>query len=161
MSAQPSGRPCSRDVRELVSHWYSAIDRHADVDVLVTHLASAGLSLRFPERTVSSHQDFHDWYTELTNVHFDQRREPLSVAVDMRSPIHADVTVRVSWQARRWEPPAARSRWTGCVLTETWTVVWQQGRPRIRTLVTHPVGLFPGSAPLPRLRAPLRPVPVG
>ncbi|NUT48573.1 MAG: hypothetical protein HOV94_14885 [Saccharothrix sp.] len=135
------------EVVALVREWHGALERNADVAELAGKLVRSGLLLRLPGATARDAGQFARWYRELGESCFDQRRDVLSVEVDLVSPMHAEVTVTLRWESRRWQRPAARSRWTGCLLTEQWLVVRQDGEPRIRTLVTSDTRPLPGSPP--------------
>ncbi|WP_158852625.1 hypothetical protein [Saccharothrix deserti] len=142
------GRLDRAEVVALVRDWHGALERHADVAHLRTKLVRSGLLLRLPGATVRDAEQFARWYRELNDSRFDQRRDLISVDVDLVSPLHAEVTVTLMWESRRWQRPAPRSRWTGCLLTEQWLVVRQDGAPRIRTLVTRTAQPLPGSDPV-------------
>ncbi|TQM79838.1 hypothetical protein FHX81_2149 [Saccharothrix saharensis] len=141
------GRLARAEVESLVREWHGGLARHADVAELRGRLVRSGLLLRLPGATVRDGEQFASWYRELSDSCFDQRRDVLSVEVDLVSPLHAEVTVTLMWESRRWQRPAPRSRWTGCLLTEQWLVVLQDGVPRIRTLVTTAAQPLPGSPP--------------
>lgn len=148
MSAADRGRLDRAEVVALVREWHGALERHVDVAELQGRLVRSGLLLRLPGATVRDAEQFASWYRELRDSCFDQRRDVLSVEVDLVSPLHAEVTVTLMWESRRWQRPAPRSRWTGCLLTEQWLVVRQDGEPRIRTLVTRTAQPLPGSPPI-------------
>ena len=133
-------------VRRLVRDWCTALDRHDDVKVLLDLLAEAGLVMHLPERTVRSHDEFRSWYEENIGTYFDEVREVLDVKVTATSPLHAEVSLRVNWQARTWAPPAPDSTWIGVTTEETWSVVLRDGRPRIRTCTVGGSTPMPGSA---------------
>lgn len=141
------GRLGRAEVESLVREWHGGLARHVDVAELRGRLVRSGLLLRLPGATVRDVEQFASWYRELSDSCFDQRRDVLSVEVDLVSPLHAEVTVTLMWESRRWQRPAPRSRWTGCLLTEQWLVVLQDGAPRIRTLVTTTTQPLPGSPP--------------
>ncbi|MER5268971.1 hypothetical protein ABTZ99_43445 [Actinosynnema sp. NPDC002837] len=141
------GRLERAEVVALVREWHGALERHVDVAELRGRLVRSGLLLRLPGATVRDGEQFASWYREVSDSCFDQRRDVLSVEVDLVSPLHAEVTVTLRWESRRWQRPAPRSRWTGCLLTEQWLVVLQDGEPRIRTLVTRTTQPLPGSPP--------------
>lgn len=127
-------------VRGLVERWYLALDEHRDPGELAELLAHAGLVLKFPGRVVHGGAEFTEWYDEVTTTYFDESRVVERIAVRLTSPLHAEVTTRINWQARMWEPPSARSRWVGYHWTEELSVVVQDDAPRIRTCtVTAPV----------------------
>ncbi|WP_367130214.1 hypothetical protein [Saccharothrix sp. HUAS TT1] len=147
MSGQ-RGRLERAEVVGLVRDWHGSLERHVDVAELRAKLVRSGLLLRLPGTTVRDGEQFARWYRELNDSCFDQRRDVLSVEVDLVSPLHAEVTATLMWESRRWQRPAARSRWTGCLITEQWLVVLQDGAPRIRTLITSSTQPLPGSPPV-------------
>ncbi|MFE2755225.1 hypothetical protein ACFXGA_24805 [Actinosynnema sp. NPDC059335] len=141
------GRLHRAEVVALVRDWHGALERHADVERLREMLVRSGLLLRLPGATVRDGEEFARWYRGLNDSCFDQRRDVVSVAVELVSPLHAEVTVTLRWESRSWRGPAPRSRWTGCLITEQWLVVRQDGAPRIRTLITQAAQPLPGSPP--------------
>jgi hypothetical protein len=60
------------------------------------------------------------------------------------------VEVVVNWQARRWNPPAPRSRWIGFDAFQTWEMVRspETGTPMIARYVVNELRPMPGSPPL-------------
>jgi SnoaL-like domain len=135
-------------VRQFVQEWYEALDRHDPIDDMLPYLASNGLVLRFPDATVRSHDDFRDWYEDVTSRFFDEVHELRKVEVRMVSPVHADLSTVVNWQARAWQPPAARSSWLGFETYRTCSVVLQAGAVRIRRYGVDDMAPMPGSASL-------------
>ncbi|MGM1063255.1 hypothetical protein [Saccharothrix sp. Mg75] len=133
-------------VRGLVEDWFTALDRHDDVEVLLGLLTEAGLVMHLPHRTVRSHADFRSWYGETTSTYFDEVHDVLGVRVATTSPLHAEVTLRVAWQSRTWVPPSPNSAWVGVTTEETWSVVHRDGRPKIRTCTVGGLTPMPGSA---------------
>lgn len=148
MSGQADrGRLHRAEVVALVRDWHGALERHVDVAELRDKLVRSGLLLRLPGATVRDGEEFARWYRGLNDSCFDERRDVVSVDVELVSPLHAEVTVTLRWESRSWQGPAPRSRWTGCLLTEQWLVVRQDGVPRIRTLITQAAQPLPGSPP--------------
>jgi ketosteroid isomerase-like protein len=135
-------------VNQLVKDWYDALDRHDPVELVLPYLASNGLTMKFPEATLTGHDDFRAWYDAVIARFFDEEHVLKQVEVDISTPVHADVLVVVNWQARIWTPPAARSDWLGFDATQTWSVVLQDGTPRIRTYSVDDLAPMAGSASL-------------
>jgi hypothetical protein len=137
------------DVRRLAERWYAGLDRHDDPAELTALLADEGLELRFPEGTFHGHAGFARWYAAVCHRFFDEEH----VLTDIRCEIdgaRALVGIRVNWQARRWNPPAARSEWLGFAARQTWVVArgGSDPAPRIRTYVCEALEPLPGSAAL-------------
>ena len=135
-------------VRRLVQDWYDALDRHDPIDAVLPYLAGNGLTMQFPEATLRGEEDFRGWYDTVTRRFFDEIHEVKRVDVELLSPLHADVSVLVNWQARVWNPPAATSEWLGFDASQTWSVVLQDGHPRIRSYAVDDLAPMPGSAEL-------------
>ncbi|MEU8086629.1 nuclear transport factor 2 family protein [Micromonospora sp. NPDC049101] len=135
-------------VRRLVQEWYDALDRHDPLDAVLPYLADNGLTMQFPEATLRTEDDFGGWYDTVTHRFFDEIHEVKRVDVELLSPLHADVSVLVNWQARVWNPPAATSEWLGFDASQTWSVVLQDGQPRIRSYAVDDLAPMPGSAQL-------------
>ncbi|GAA3753151.1 YybH family protein [Salinactinospora qingdaonensis] len=137
-----------QSVRLLVKEWYEALDRHDPEEKLISFLASDGLVMNFPEGTLRGIDGFRSWYQAVTNKFFDEIHEITSVDVRMLSPVHAEVRVVVNWQTKVWNAPAPNSEWLGFDATQTWSVVLQDGTPRIRTYTVDDLTPMPGSAEL-------------
>jgi len=136
-------------IATMVADWYSALDRHDDLDRVLPYLVDDGLEMRFPETSARGHAGFADWYKAVTNRFFDEVHVPTSVAVTNLTAERAEVAVVVNWQARIWNPPAAKSQWLGFDADQTWEVVaGTDGVPRIATYVVNALTPMPGSAPL-------------
>ncbi|APU13585.1 MULTISPECIES: hypothetical protein [Actinoalloteichus] len=136
-------------VRRLVHDWFEARDRHDHVDNLLRLLTGAGLVLHFPQHTLRSHDDVRSWYEdEILSTYFDEVHEIADIGVQLTSPLHAEVSIRVNWQSRVWRSPKASSTWLGFDSLEHWSVVLQDGMPRIRTYTVRDFTPMPGSASL-------------
>ncbi|MGF1425313.1 nuclear transport factor 2 family protein [Kitasatospora sp. LaBMicrA B282] len=145
-----AGEPIDeRAVRALAEQWYAALDRHAELTEVTRLLVDDGLELRFPEGTFRGHQGFARWYEAVCRRFFDERHSLVGVRCTAAGT-GTLVEVRVDWQARRWQPPAARSEWLGFRAHQSWLVARgpDDGAPRIRTYVCHALEPMPGSAAL-------------
>jgi hypothetical protein len=62
----------------------------------------------------------------------------------------ATVEVVVNWQARRWQPPAARSQWIGFDAYQQWVMVRSTatGRPLILRYIVNELRPMAGSPEL-------------
>lgn len=132
--------------RQFVQDWYAARDRHAPVETQLDFLARNGLVLRFPEMTVRSHDDFRTWYSDITARFFDEVHDVQKVDVTLTSPVHADLSTLVRWQARVREPGTARRHWLAFDTSVTCSLVLQDGAVRIRTYGIDDMAPMPGSA---------------
>lgn len=135
-------------VRDFVKDWYDALDRHDPIELVLPYLAHNGLAMKFPEATLQSLDDFRQWYETVIHRFFDEVHVVKQVEVQFTSPVHADVLVIVNWQARVWDPPAAHSDWLGFDATQSWSIVLQDGAPRIRDYSVDDLAPMPGSASL-------------
>jgi hypothetical protein len=136
-------------IQTMTAGWYQALDRHDDLADVLPYLVDDGLEMRFPEATARGHTGFADWYKAVTNRFFDEAHTLTSVEVRSLSDQQAEVTVVVNWQARIWNPPAARSQWLGFDAYQTWELVaGPAGQPQIKTYVVDSLAPMPGSASL-------------
>jgi SnoaL-like domain len=133
------------DVQQLVKDWYDALDRHDPLDQVTPFLADDGLVMNFPEGTLRGPEEFASWYHTVTHLFFDEVHDIKLVETRLTSPVHAEVTVVVNWQAKVWTPPNARSVWKGFDAAQTWSVVLQDGTARIRTYTVDGLTPMPGS----------------
>src|SRR4051812_6281128 len=121
-------------IRALVADWYKALDQHVDLADALAYLVDDGLEMRFPEGTSRGHVGFADWYKAVTNRFFDEVHTVASADFTELTADRASVKVVVNWQARIWNPPAAKSQWLGFEAYQTWEVVpGPQGAPQIKT----------------------------
>lgn len=141
--------PSDAVVGEWVADWYRALDRHDDIESLWAYLVGEDLVMVFPEGTTRGHDDFRKWYTTVTNRFFDEQHEVTSARITARQNEVATVAVVVNWQARVWNPPAAKSVWLGFDAYQTWEIVADEsGRPRIAKYIVDRLEPMPGSANL-------------
>jgi hypothetical protein len=137
------------DIRTTVAKWYRALDRHDDLTAVLPYLVDDGLEMRFPEATARGHAGFADWYKAVTNRFFDEVHTVSTVDITALRSERAEVNVVVNWQARIWNPPAAKSLWLGFDAYQTWEMVpGPDGRPQVRTYIVDALEPMPGSAPL-------------
>ncbi|TDQ46893.1 nuclear transport factor 2 family protein [Actinorugispora endophytica] len=135
-------------IRRAVIRWYRALDRHDELSEVLPYLVDDGLEMRFPEGVSRGHAGFKEWYERVTTLFFDEEHTVRSVDVDFTGPASATVAVLVNWQARVWSPPAAQSRWLGFDAFQTWEVVLDEGRVKVRTYTVDALDPMPGSASL-------------
>lgn len=137
-------------ISEFVADWYRALDEHVELATAQTYLVDRGLSMTFPEGTLTTAEEFATWYHTVTHRFFDEVHEVVSVTpVIAESGIEAEVQVVVNWQAKIWDPPAPVSQWLGFDAYQTWTVVLDSaGTPRIRRYVVDDLKAMPGSTEL-------------
>jgi hypothetical protein len=136
-------------IGSMVADWYAALDRHDELSSVLRYLTDSGLEMRFPETTARGHDGFAEWYKAVTNRFFDEVHTVRSVEVSNLTAARADVKVVVNWQARIWNPPAAKSEWLGFDAYQTWEVVaGPAGEVQIRTYIVDALEPMPGSASL-------------
>jgi hypothetical protein len=137
------------DIRSTVADWYRALDRHDDLPTVLPYLVDDGLEMRFPEATERGHAGFAEWYKAVTNRFFDEVHTVSTVDFPELAADRATVKVVVNWQARIWNPPAAKSLWLGFDAYQTWEMVpGPDGRPQVKTYIVDALEPMPGSASL-------------
>jgi hypothetical protein len=136
------------DVRDLVRDWFRALDRHVSVERITPHLVCEGLAMVLPETTLRNHEDFREWYDTVTRIFFDEIHELTSMEVRRISDTEAEVSLVANWQTKVWNPPEPDSVWKGFDAYQTWTVVLQDGKPRIRSYIVDRLVAMPGSPAL-------------
>ncbi|HXL18501.1 MAG TPA: nuclear transport factor 2 family protein, partial [Streptosporangiaceae bacterium] len=136
MAQTPDPTPFEEaEVSSFVRKVYRELfDAHAPLDVFLTFLDDEELEMRFPEETVRGHAGFQRWYERIVNTFFDEThtiRELETTSLGDR----ATVRVLVNWQAYTWQPPAAKSEWSGHDAGQTWVVKRspEDGQPLIVT----------------------------
>ncbi|MFJ5974643.1 nuclear transport factor 2 family protein [Streptomyces sp. NPDC093060] len=139
----------ARSIHTFVEQWYAALDRHDDLDEVKKFVVDDGLEMRFPEGTFRGHAGFAEWYKAVCHRFFDEEHEVTDVHAVIDGT-DARVQVRVNWQARVWNPPAARSEWLGFDAEQTWVVMTGDtgAAPLIKTYICNALEPMPGSAPL-------------
>jgi hypothetical protein len=136
-------------VRVLVTEWYRALDRHDELGEVLPYLLDSGLEMRFPEAKALGHAGFADWYKAVTNRFFDETHTVTSVDITALDERAATLSVVVNWQARIWNPPAAKSDWLGFDAYQTWELVAAPGDTvKLKTYVVDRMEPMPGSASL-------------
>ncbi|MFI7603462.1 nuclear transport factor 2 family protein [Actinoplanes sp. NPDC049681] len=136
-------------IRTLVVEWYRALDRHDELADVLPYLLDEGLEMRFPEVTARGHSGFIDWYKAVTNRFFDEEHTVTSVRFTRLDETGADLKVLVNWQAKIWNPPAARSEFLGFDAYQTWELVFTpDGGTKLKTYVVDRMEPMPGSASL-------------
>ncbi|MEU5305845.1 nuclear transport factor 2 family protein [Streptomyces noursei] len=150
MSEAPAIRGFTEQaVRALAEQWYAALDRHDELGEMKKFVVDHGLVMRFPEGTVRGLAGFAEWYAAVSHRFFDEKHTVTGTQTVIDGA-HARIRVRVNWQARTWQPPAARSEWLGFDADQTWVVVADSngGPPRIKSYICNVLEPMPGSAAL-------------
>lgn len=135
-------------ISEFVADWYRALDEHVETEKVLEYLVDEGLSMTFPEATLTTRDEFIGWYDGVVRRFFDEVHEVTLVRAEINGDV-ADVHVVVNWQARIWDPPAPTSQWLGFDADQTWQVVLDaDGGLRIKAYVVNGLAPMPGSAQL-------------
>ncbi|HWS32845.1 MAG TPA: nuclear transport factor 2 family protein [Actinoplanes sp.] len=135
-------------IRSLVTEWYRALDRHDDLGAVLPYLIDDGLEMRFPEATARGHAGFSDWYKAVTNRFFDEVHTVTAVDITRLDEKGATLSVVVNWQAKIWNPPAAKSEWLGFDAYQTWELVAVPGGVQLKTYIVDRLEPMPGSGSL-------------
>jgi hypothetical protein len=136
-----------KSVRTFAEEWYRALDRHDALEDVLPYLIDDGLEMVFPETTSRGHAGFADWYKAVTNRFFDEEHTVTAV-IPKNGGAETQVQVNVNWQAKIWNPPAAKSEWLGFDADQTWIVVATEDGPKIKKYVVNELAPMPGSASL-------------
>ena len=109
------------EVIEFAHKWYFMLNTHASIDEFLPMLSKEQLIMKFPESTIEGTEAFIQWHKTVSHTFFDQDHNIkfLDVKLDGQN---AYLEVIVRWQARTWEPPAAKSTWLGYDAYQTWTL---------------------------------------
>jgi hypothetical protein len=135
-----------KSVREMAGKWYVALDEHVDLDEVIRFL-DEGFELHIPDGVYRGVDGFARWYDAVINRFFDEVHTIAEVCPEIRGD-RATVTIKVNWQAKIWDPPAARSTWLGFDAEQTWEVVAGRNGPVVRKYVVNSLRPMPGSASL-------------
>lgn len=115
------------NLKQFATAWYNGLDIHAAAPDLHRYLASDGLEMAFPEKTMRSYTDFDEWLDVIYHTFFDENHNVHAVsvhAVDQASEngTGVDIDVVVAWQASWFTPPDAKSKRTSMNAIQRWTV---------------------------------------
>jgi hypothetical protein len=150
------------EVKQLVDTWYAKLDAHAPVEELLPLLADDGLEMKLPEVTLHGHAEFIQWYERVIRTFFDEIHTMKELHITLPEPPgeadvqvggssrQAQVQLVVNWQARRWNPPAAKSEWLGFDASQRWVVqrLPNSGNPVVVTYTVDALTPMQGSVPL-------------
>lgn len=144
------GAPLTQDeVKKMVDDWYLKLDVHAPANEVLPLLADDGLEMRFPEATLKGKEAFTTWYDGVIRKFFDEVHDMKQLEIRCDGD-RADVKLCVNWQAKVWNPPAAKSIWLGFDAYQTWNVIRspKTGKPVIQVYIVDSLKPMPGSATL-------------
>lgn len=134
------------EAQQLAEVWYRKLDVHAPTDEVLALTAEQGIQFVFPEATVEGREGLTGWYEGVIRKFFDEVHTVKEVSVSPRGDGNADVKVVVNWQAKTWDPPAAKSVWLGFDAYQTWVVTRSSsGEPVILTYIVDDLKPMPGS----------------
>ena len=136
-----------QSVLRFAEHWVAALDEHVDFLELARYAVTEGLAMRFPDGVFRELDVFAKWYDMTVHRYFDERH----TFVEVRPAFYRDwaaVQVKVNWQARTWQPPAAASTWLCFDVDQTWELVTGDDGPLLRTYVVEHLEPMPGSGSL-------------
>jgi hypothetical protein len=137
------------EIHELIFQWYKKLDIHAPVEDLLPLVHSSDLEMKFPEITVKSVEDFKKWYASVTNKFFDEVHELKMLNIENKGDL-SEVKLVVNWQAKIWDPPAAKSDWIGMDAYQSLIIKkdLKTGRAAIAVYIVDKMEALTGSAAL-------------
>ncbi|GGN12818.1 hypothetical protein FHR83_003643 [Actinoplanes campanulatus] len=102
-------------VSAFAALWFKYLDQHAPAGQVVDCLATDGLEMVFPERTLRSIDDFRDWYATVCRAYTDETHVVEEVTPSMAGD-DINVDVVVVWRATQTSDGSrlamrARQRW--------------------------------------------------
>lgn len=117
-------------VTAFVYNTFYMFDKHVPADEFLGILTDKGLNMRFPEATLTSHEDFKRWYAGIgenikSNTHAIQS---VDVAVAGNGLYRAHVVVL--WQAEN-----KKGEYLKFKADQRWTLVEDQGRLKIKDYI--------------------------
>lgn len=134
------------EIGSLANDWYQKLDMHAAVEDILPLLAEDGFEAQVPEGTFRGHDGFKRLYEEQWIQHyFDEVHELKQLSCNL-SGDRAEVKVVVNWQARRWEPPAAKSKRVTMDAYQTW-IVQRSPRSNQPVILTYVVDAMKDTRP--------------
>lgn len=121
------------EIKSFVYQVFSLFDRHAELSQLLL-LFAEDLNMVVPERKITSHQEFENWYKDIgaryqSNTHTVER-------IDVQIPAKGDyrVDLTVNWQAMGID-----GKYTSVKSRQQWKIVDGGGYwPRIVSYVVEP-----------------------
>ncbi|MGH8032583.1 MAG: cupin domain-containing protein [Luteimonas sp.] len=117
--ASPSARNRpfqANELKALVYHWFSLLDRNAPVDDFLPLLTDAGLQMDFPEATLRGKNDFRNWYAGINRTIRSASHDIRAIETTI-SGAHAVVKVTVDWRAT-----STTGQSLGFLVEQRWTV---------------------------------------
>ena len=138
------------ELRQFVADWFDLLDVHAPVEQVLPLVAEDDLEMVFPEVTARGRDGFKEWYAKVTNRFFDEVHT-LNAQRYSTAGGRGEIGLDLNWQAKMWQPPAAKSRWLGFDVRQTWEMrrSARTGKAEIVRYVVSKFDPMPGSAALP------------
>lgn len=145
------GALTAAEIRAFAVAWYRRLDEHVSVEELLP-MVHPQMEFHIPEGVLRGHEGFRELYQGergWIRSFFDEVHSVSRVVVSSSGEETA-VDVVVNWQARRWQPPAARSQWIGFDAYQQWVMVRSAatGQPLILRYVVNELRPMPGSPSL-------------
>jgi quinol monooxygenase YgiN len=118
------------EVRTFVQRWFDTLSAHPDIDELLPMIVTDGMTMQFPDATLTSEAEFRSWYDEVGRANHDQSHhvDQLDVSIDPAAAA-AGVELSVLWTTHQ-EPGGAASVFRA---RQIWRLVrsFTTGRPAI------------------------------
>jgi len=130
------------NIEKFVAAWFYALDIHAAVGECQTYLASTGLEMTFPEKTLHSYADFNEWLSVIYQTFFDENHNIQSVVIQSTTNTTANLEVVVGWQASWFTPPSAKSKRTSMDAYQRWVIETSDQNPYGLVIIKYYVDRF-------------------
>jgi hypothetical protein len=113
------------EVCNLASDFYEVLDRHADANECLQFIdvENVRFKMNFPNSTISSEDEFKDWYSDSIKVYFDEvhkLKQINSITEIDNGRLSLDVIVH--WEASTWVAPSAQSTRIVAEVQQNWVV---------------------------------------
>jgi len=136
------------EIEPFAAVWYRRLDEHVPVEEMLA-MIHPEMEFQIPEGVQRGYDGFRELYQGergWIRSFFDEVHTVSRVVISTSGEETA-VDVVVNWQARRWQPPAARSQWIGFDAYQQWVMVRSSttGQPLILRYIVNELRPMPGS----------------
>lgn len=96
------------EVKEFILNWYENLNNHVSPDELASLVTEQNLEMQFPDTLVQSRDELKNVYGTSIYKFFDESHTINKRSITINED-QADVRIELRWEARQWNPPAAKS----------------------------------------------------
>jgi hypothetical protein len=135
------------EAKELATEFYRLIDTHAPAEDFKSILSEDAFRVVLPNVEINNFEEFKAWHARMVRGFFDGSHKIYDVKLVSTSDAETTAKIVLVWDAKVWNPPAAKSEPTS-ILTYTTYVIKRSPKTKKPVVASYVLDLVQFAAGL-------------